>query len=137
MTIQRALVRVFLFVLAVSVAGCGDSPSSPTNLFDGNWNGVLADNALGQLALTLRLTQDPAGASGTWSAVIAGQTVGGTLLAVSTTEAGSVKHLLSATCSAGGFWSMTATFAGRRMTGSYGAVSCSGLTSGTLDVVKQ
>jgi hypothetical protein len=137
MTKQRAFVRVFLIVLAVSAIACDDGPSEPSNPFEGIWNGVMADNALGQVALTLRLTQDPVAAAGTWSATIAGQTVSGGLLAVSISQGGAVTHQLSATCAGGGFWGLTATFAGHRMTGSYGAFSCSGLTAGTIDVVKQ
>jgi hypothetical protein len=139
MTIQWVIIRALLFVLVVGGAACSsDSPSQPTSPFEGEWSGAMADNALGQVPISLELADSPAGASGEWSATVAGQVVNGTLLAVSTIEAGSARHLISAGCSGGaGFWSLTATFSGSRMTGSYGAFSCSGLTSGTLEVVKK
>ena len=138
MTIKPVIIRVLLFVLAVSAAWCSsDSPSEPTSPFEGEWSGAMSDNALGQVPISLELADSPAGASGEWSATVAGQTVNGTLLAVSTIETGSVRHLISASCSGGGFWSVAVTFSGSRMAGSYGATSCAGLTAGTLDVVKK
>jgi hypothetical protein len=138
MTIQPVIIRALLFVLVVSAAGCSsESPSQPTSQFAGEWSGAMVDNALGQVPISLEFAASPAGASGEWRATIAGQTVNGTLLAVSTIEAGSVRHLISASCSGGGFWSIAVTFSGSRMTGSYGASSCSGLTAGTLEVVKK
>jgi hypothetical protein len=138
---ERRLIPVLLFTLAVSVAGCGsDPPASPTpssSIFEGAWVGTFADAAIGPVPVTFRLTAGPVTASGTWTAVIADQTVGGSLVAISARESGSVRHLLSGACAGGGFWTLDATISANRMTGQVGAFLCSGLTSGTVDLVRQ
>ena len=140
MTVERRLIAVLLFALAVSGAGCESDPPpspAPSSIFAGTWVGTFADGAVGQVQMTFSLAADPVAAGGTWSAVITGQAVGGSVLAISVVENGTVRYLFSGACAGGGFLNVQPIFAGTRMTGTYGAVGCSGLTSGTVDLVRQ
>src|SRR5262245_6778997 len=137
MQCERRLIGVLLVALIFGGVACdSDTPTAPTNPFVGTWSGILTDASIGTASLTLMFQADPVASPGTWSALIAGQPVTGSLLAVRASEGGSVRYLLTGSCPGGGFFSVNVLFEAIHMRGPYGAFACAGLTSGTIDVLK-
>jgi hypothetical protein len=139
---RHQLSAAVLCLVCCVLSGCGQDATSPSdvNPFVGNWRGTLADEALGAGSLALSLGTDPSGvAVGQWSSTFATVTVSGTAVAIS--EPGPTAltgPTIGFTCSPGtGTLGSTVTLSGNRITGAYSALTCGGLTKGTIDLTKQ
>ena len=129
--------RVLLFFLGVVFQlGC-DSPSRPTVAAAGSWSGTVTDDTSGPGTFQLML-ENPSGTQlvGTWSAIVAGQTVQGT----ASGSAVATPNLLNLSCTGGGVGTLTVTAASGRISGSYfffGQVRCPPLDQGSLELTRR
>src|SRR6185503_18606261 len=127
---RRGLLTPF-FVVAL-LPGC-NSPTRPAVPAAGSWAGTLTDDTSGSGTLQLVL-ENPSGTQlvGTWSAIVAGQTVQGTASGSAVTS----PNLLNLSCTGGGVGTMTFTVAADRISAPYfffGQVRCPPLDQGSVD----
>ena len=132
---RRRVLLMLCFVIALHV-GC-DSPTRPTVAAAGSWAGTVTDGAGGSGTFQLVL-ENPSGTQlvGTWSAIVAGQTVQGTASGSAVT----IPNLLNVSCAGGGVGNMTFTVADGRISGSYfffGQVRCPPLDQGSVDLARR
>jgi len=129
--------RVLLPFFAVALhLGCG-SPTRPTVAAAGSWSGTVTDGASGSGTFQLIL-ENPSGTQlvGTWSAMVAGQTVQG----AASGSAVAAPNLLNLSCAGGGVGNMTLTVAAGRIAGPYfffGQVRCPPLDQGSVDLARR
>ena len=127
---------LLLFLGVVFQLGC-DSPSRPTVAAAGSWSGTVTDNTSGPGMFQLML-ENPSGTQlvGTWSAMVAGQTVQGT----ASGSAVATPNLLNLSCTGGGVGNLTFTVDADRISGLYfffGQVRCPPLDQGTVDMARR
>lgn len=132
---RRRVLLMLFFVVALHL-GC-DSPTRPAVPAAGSWAGTVTDSTSGSGSLQLVL-ENPSGTqlAGTWTAVVAGQTVQGT----ASGSAVAVPNLLNLSCTGGGVGNMTVTVAGDRISGPYfffGQVRCPPLDQGSVDLARR
>jgi len=125
-----------LFLAAALHLGC-DSPARPTVPAAGSWAGAVTDGTSGAGTFQLVL-ENPSGTQlvGTWSAIVAGQTVQG----MASGSAVTTPNLLNLSCSGGGVGNMTLTVASNRVSGPYfffGQVRCPPLDQGSVDLARR
>ena len=123
------------FVVALHL-GC-DSPTRPTVPAAGSWAGTVTDRTSGSGTFQLML-ENPSGTQlvGTWSAIVAGQTVQGT----ASGSAVATPNLLNLSCPGGGVGNMTLMVAANRISGPYfffGQVLCPPLDQGSVDLARR
>jgi hypothetical protein len=129
--------KVLLFFLVVIFhLGCA-SPSQPTVAAAGSWSGTVTDSTSGPGTFQLML-ENPSGTRlvGTWSAMVAGQTVQG----MASGSAVATPHLLNLSCTGGAVGNLTFTVAGDRITGPYfffGPVRCPPLDQGSVGLARR
>ena len=133
---MRRRVLLMPFLVVAFLLGC-DSPTRPTVPAAGSWAGMVIDGTSGSGTLQLVL-ENPSGTQlvGTWSAIVAGQTVQGT----ASGSAVATPNLLNLTCAGGGAGNMTLTVAGDRISGPYfffGQVRCPPLDQGSVDLARR
>jgi hypothetical protein len=115
----------------IVTSACSTSPSS-TDPYQGTWTGSIVDRAAGPGTLRVELR---AGASveGSWTAVVGGAALTGTLASGSSQGA---QRSFAVGCAPGSMlWATTVD--GNRMSGTYITAGCSGLSGGSLDLVRQ
>jgi hypothetical protein len=132
---RRRVLLLPFFVVALHL-GCG-SPTRPTVAAAGSWAGTVTDGTSGSGTFQLIL-ENPSGTQlvGTWSAIVAGQTVQGT----ASGSAVSTPNLLNLSCTGGGVGNMTITIASDRISGPYfffGQVRCPPLDQGGVDLARR
>ncbi len=140
---KRFIQGMLALVLAASTA-CTDTPTSPSSLFDGAWTGTIVDADAGTGVVTLSLTQSGAGVAGTWTASFADVTRSRQGTASGTLANGSLALFLSPSsslaCASGvsltGTLGATMGVSGGEMKGPYTAFTCTGVDSGTLDLLR-
>lgn len=123
--------------------GCGKSPTEPgppppaSKPFDGPWIGAVSDNSNGNGILKFAITQSSIGVHGTFEGLFTNSALNssGSMSAFFT---GSPTHIAMAmTCDGGGAGGFDVTLENLRITGTYVAGTCGGLTIGTLTLVPQ
>jgi hypothetical protein len=135
---------VGLLALFVS-SGCRKkSGTTPDGALDGVWTGAIVDSVLGTGDLELDMSQTYDTLNGIWSATFSGGapprsgTVGGVVASSNVTlflsPATSISCASRGTLS--GTLTVTATVAANRLAGSYVILTCSGATTGTIDVAR-
>ena len=140
---MRHLLSVVGLCLVCGVfPACGQDATTPSNVdpFVGEWRGSIADDALGAGTLTLSLVTNPIGlVTGTWSSTVAGVTLSGSAVAILTPGPTALTApTLGLTCLPGlGTLGSTVVVSGARITGTYNALTCGGLTKGTIDLTRQ
>lgn len=132
---MRRRVLLLLFVVVCHL-GCG-GPIQPAVPAAGSWSGTLTDSTSGPGTLQLML-ENPSGTQlvGTWSAMVAGQTVQGT----ATGSAVATPNLLNLSCSGGGVGNLTVTVSADRISGPYfffGQVRCPPLDQGSVTLSRR
>ena len=132
---RRRVLLLPFFVIAFHL-GC-DSPTRPTAPAAGSWAGTVTDGTSGSGTFHLVL-ENPSATQlvGTWSAIVAGQTVTGTASGSAVTS----PNLLNLSCTGGGVGTMTLTVTADRINGPYfffGQVRCLPLDQGSVDLAKR
>ena len=127
---------LLLFLVVVFQLGC-DSPSRPSVAAAGSWSGTVTDDTGGPGTFQLML-ENPSGTQlvGTWSTMVAGQTVHGT----ASGSAVATPNLLNLSCTAGGVGNLTLTVSGDRISGPYfffGQARCPPLDQGSVDLARR
>ena len=128
--------RVLFFLIVSFDLGCA-SPSRPMVEAAGSWSGTVTDSTSGPGTFQLML-ENPSGTQlvGTWSAIVAGQTVQGT----ASGSAVATPNLLNLSCTGGGVGNLTLSVAGDRISGPYfffGQVRCPPLDQGSVDLARR
>jgi hypothetical protein len=140
---RHQLSAAMLCLVCVVLSGCGQNataPSANADPFVGEWRGTITDDALGGGTLTLSLAKDPLGiVTGSWSAAVASVTVSGRAVAIlAPGQTALTGPTLGFTCLPGvGTLGSSVAVSGNRITGTYSALTCGGLTVGTIDLTKQ
>jgi len=128
--------RVLFSLIVVSHLGCA-SPSRPTVAAAGSWSGTVIDSTSGPGTFQLML-ENPSGTQlvGTWSVMLAGQTMQGT----ASGSAVATPNLLNLSCSGGGVGNLTVTVSADRISGPYfffGQVRCPPLDQGSVTLSRR
>jgi hypothetical protein len=134
-----------LIVLLTSAPACSSGPTTPSGEAAGTWVGTVSDSVAGSGAVTLVLSQQAAGVSGTFSltftdasrnrAGAAAGTLAAAVMSLTLTPSSVVVCSPSVTLS--GAIGATMTIAGGRMSGTYSSFTCGGAVGGTMDLTRQ
>ena len=144
MTCGKFIALVAVLVLCAS-SGCRKNPNTtPDGVVEGRWSGRIVDAVSGDGDLTLEISQMFNTLNGTWSATFAGgaSTTSGTAGGVVTASTVTLFLTPTAATSCGlagtlsGTLTVTAALAANRLTGSYVVLTCTGSSSGTVDVAR-
>jgi len=134
MTVRQAFAAAGL-IAALTAASC-DSPTTPASPLVGIWTGTMNDARSGAGTLRLRLESGQAGiVSGTWSVTFPERGNNNSGEISSSAPASNLAFTFG--CTPSGSGGMVGTLAGNRITGTYFALSCTGVTSGSMDLTKQ
>lgn len=127
----------FALLAATVLTACGTSTSGGSASYNhsGSWAGTIQDSVAGTGNVTVSMTQSGSDLAGTWQAVFASGTNGGTAIGV-VNGSQVVLELYPSSASACPF-NVVATRSGDTLSGNYSAFNCTGTITGTLSITKQ
>ncbi|PWT82355.1 MAG: hypothetical protein C5B57_08805 [Blastocatellia bacterium] len=139
-SVSTAWLTVVLFAAIINTScGSSRSPTASSDPYAGNWSGSILDEVTGAGTVKFGLVAQPgSGVVGTWAATFPDPSIneGGTVAA--TVALVPVQFTLGCTQTAvRGAAIVAMTINGNRMNGTYGAVGCTALRRGSLEVTKQ
>jgi hypothetical protein len=136
---QRLLIAVVLggFV-ALHAMACGSSPSSPSSSsIAGTWTGSITDSLLGPGSVRITFNQSGGPLTGTWSATFVNGAVtnGGSFSG--SINGSNISAILTPNDPLECPYNLSATRNGNTITGTYAALNCTVVVSGSVTVTKE
>ena len=130
---------VGLLLLVVGSTSCGDSETSPSDIFDGTWRGPITTNLAGVPPGTanVTLTQDGTAVLGSWATSYPDPSDNGAGSFSGTATGSSLAGILSPSDPDQCPYTVNATASGNQLNGTYAAFDCTVSFGGTLSLTKQ
>lgn len=132
---NKLRLALFALLAATVLTACGTSGGSVSYNYGGSWAGTIQDSVAGTGSVTMSMTQSGTDLAGTWQAVFAAGTNGGTAVGV-VNGSQVVLELYPSDVSACPY-NVVATRNGDTLSGNYSAFNCTATVTGTLSVTKQ
>ncbi len=133
---QRAQLIVVVTFIAFLITACVTTPGGGGVInYSGSWVGSIQDSVAGSGTVSATLTQSGTSIVGTWQAVFAAGTNGGSLSGV-VNGSQVILELFPSSVTACPF-RVVATGSATSMSGNYAAFNCTGSITGTISMTKQ